>query len=79
MSVKTVIREFFAVEYEPEAPLKRPTPQNAAYSAQLLEADRRATLRADLLRQRRETKETLAGIDLMLDELDAQDCLDRVS
>lgn len=47
------------------------TVEQAAYSALALEQDRQATLREDLLRQRRELKEKLANVESALDELDA--------
>lgn len=43
----------------------------AHYSADALETDRRATLRADLMRRRRELKEDLEVVERGLDELDA--------
>jgi hypothetical protein len=51
---------------------------NAAQAAQLLEADRRDTLRDDLLRRRREAQETLDFIDAQLAELDYQRLIRRI-
>jgi len=51
----------------------------ASYSAQALEQDRRADLRASLMRQRRELKEKLDSVEAALDELDALDCLERAT
>lgn len=47
------------------------TVEQAAYSALALEQDRVATLREDLMRQRRENLEQRERIEAALDELDA--------
>lgn len=52
---------------------------NARQAAQLLESDRVATLRDDLMRRLRENKEERARIDAALDELDALRVLETAS
>ena len=53
--------------------------EQAAYSALALEQDRQATLRDDLMRQRRELKEKLANVEAALDELDALRVLESLT
>lgn len=62
-----------AVKSGPDAKAQAP------YGAIALEADRGGDLRADLMRQRRETMDRLEQIEAALDELDALATLERVS